>query len=182
MDVVANIVSLSLMMFSICFVLSVIAWIGFRTSWQITYSRIVSSQFSTICRELKRVGLSLKKLKKFASEWSEEKRAGFVYCMAQYTPEQLGFINETSKDERVPGRRRGYGKKGQRARRKQVFVRGHRLTGTGLLTLDGMVASTVLEGSMTGVDFIEFLHEYVVRRPVQHLVLSDLESESMTAK
>ena len=126
-------------------------------------NRFISVHYSTICRELKRAGYSLKKLRKIASEWSEEKHAEFVYRMAQYTREQLGFIDETSKDERVPGRRRGYAKKGERARRKQVFVRGHRLSGTGLLTLDGMVASTVVEGSMTGVDFIEFLHEYVVR-------------------
>lgn len=143
-------------------------------------NRFISAHFSTICRELKRVGFSLKKLKKIASERSEEKRAEFVYRMAQYTPEQLGFIDETSKDDRVPGRRRGYAKKGQRARRKQVFVRGHRLTGTGLLTVDGMVASTVLEGSMTGVNFIEFLHEYVVCS-VHHLVLFGVYNNQVMA-
>lgn len=143
-------------------------------------NRFISVHFSTICRELKRVGFSLKKLKRIASERSEEKRAEFVYRMAQYTPEQLGFIDETSKDDRVPGRRRGYAKKGQRARRKQVFVRGHRLTGTGLLTLDGMVASTVLEGSMTGVNFIEFLDEYVVRSlHPSHLLFRVYDSQVM---
>jgi len=83
--------------------------------------------------------------------------------MAEYTPEQLGFIDETSKDDCVPGRRRGRAKKGRRAKRKQVFVRGHRLSGTGLLSVNGMVASTVVEGSMTGRSFLEFLHDDVVR-------------------
>ena len=138
-------------------------WFQDELAGHLLKNRFISVHFSTICRELKCAGFSLKKLRKIASERSEEKRAEFVYRMAQYTPEQLGFIDETSKDDRVPGRRRGYARKGQRARRKQVFVRGHRLSGTGLLTLDGMVASTVVEGSMTGVNFIEFLHDYVVR-------------------
>lgn len=98
-----------------------------------------------------------------ASERSEEKHAAFVYRMAKYTVEQLGFIDETSKDDQFPGQCRGCVKKGHCAKRKQVFVRGHQLTGTGLLTVDGMVTSTVVEGSMTGESFIEFLHENVVR-------------------
>ena len=86
-------------------------------------NRLISVHFSTICHELKRAGYFLKKLKKIASEWSEEKCFAFVYHMAQYTSEQLGFIDKTSKDNRVPGRRRGYAKRGQQAQRKQVFVR-----------------------------------------------------------
>lgn len=83
--------------------------------------------------------------------------------MAEYTQDQLGFLDETSKDEKTPGRRRGRAKKGRRAKRRQVFVHGHRLSGTGLLTIDGMVTSTVVEGSMTTESFCEFLEENVVR-------------------
>ncbi|KAF8799508.1 hypothetical protein BYT27DRAFT_7030608, partial [Phlegmacium glaucopus] len=47
---------------------------------------------------------------------------------------------------------------------RQVFIRGHRLSGTGLLrlTVDGMVTSTVVEGSMTTNSFCEFLEENVL--------------------
>jgi transposase len=134
-------------------------------------NRFISVHFSTICRELEHAGFSLKKLKKIASERSEIKRSAFVYRMAEYTPEQLGFIDETSKDDRVPGRRRGRAKKGQRAKRKQVFVRGHRLTATGLMTVNGMVAYTVIEGSMTGESFLEFLHDNVVCTPEFEVLL-----------
>jgi len=75
-------------------------------------NRFILVNFSTICQELKHAGYSLKKIQKIASERSEEKCAAFVYRMAEYTPEQLGFIDETSKDDRVPGRRRGHAKKG----------------------------------------------------------------------
>jgi len=59
--------------------------------------------------------------------------------MAEYTQDQLGFLDETSKDEKTPGWHRGRAKKGRRAKRRQVFVHGHQLLGTGLLTIDGMV-------------------------------------------
>jgi transposase len=125
-------------------------------------NRFVSVHFATIHRELERAGYSVKKLKRIAAERSEEKRSAFVYRMGQYTPDQMGFPDETSKDEKTPGRRRGRAKKGKRAKRRQVFVRGHRLSGTGLLTIDGMVASTVVEGSMTTDSLREFLEEDVV--------------------
>ena len=41
-------------------------------------------------------------------------------------------------------------------------MRGRRITGTGFLTLDGMTACTVLEGSMKRRDFLEFLEHDVV--------------------
>jgi len=43
-----------------------------------------------------------------------------------------------------------------------VFVRGRRVSGEGLLTLDGIVASTVVEGSMTREKFLYFLEHTVV--------------------
>lgn len=125
-------------------------------------NRFISVHFSTILRELARAGYSIKKLKRIAAERNEDKRAEFVYHIAEYTQEQLGFIDETSKDEKTAGRRKGRAKKGRRAKRRQVFVRGHRLSGTGLLTIDGMVTSTVVQGSMTTESFCTFLVENVV--------------------
>ncbi|KAH7903186.1 hypothetical protein BJ138DRAFT_974953, partial [Hygrophoropsis aurantiaca] len=70
-------------------------------------NRFISVHYSTIYRELARSGISLKKLKKIATERNEDRRADFVRRMAQYDPEELGFIDETSKDERTLGRRNG---------------------------------------------------------------------------
>ena len=46
--------------------------------------------------------------------------------------------------------------------RKGVFVRGRRFSATGLLTIDGMVSNTVVEGSMTRDFFLEYLESTVV--------------------
>ena len=125
-------------------------------------NRFVSVHYVTIHRELERQGVSYKKLKRIAAERNEELRADLVQRMAQYQPEELGFIDESSKDEKTIGRRYGQSKKGTQASRKQVFVRGRQTSITGLLTMDGMVAGTVVEGSMTKVMFLEFLEFMVV--------------------
>lgn len=82
--------------------------------------------------------------------------------MAQYAPEQLGFLDEVSKDERTSFRAKGQSQKGTRAVQKGVFVRGQRFSATGLLTLDGMISNTVVEGSMTRELFLEYLEFTVV--------------------
>ena len=58
--------------------------------------------------------------------------------MAQYQPEQLGFLDEVSKDERTLARHYGQSAKGKRAVKKGVFVRGRRFSAEGLLTIDEM--------------------------------------------
>jgi hypothetical protein len=46
---------------------------------------------------------------------------------------------------------------------KQEFVRGTRLTATGLLTVDGMLANRVVEGSMKHPDYLDFIEHKVVQ-------------------
>lgn len=126
-------------------------------------NRFISIHFTTVHCELERAGMSTKKLRIIAQEQDEDLRANFTAEIAQYAAEQLVFLDETSKDERTTTRRRGRSRKGSRAQRRGVFVRGRRLTGTGALSLDGMIASTVVEGSMTRDLFLEFLEHSVVR-------------------
>ncbi|KAF5329840.1 hypothetical protein D9611_013423 [Ephemerocybe angulata] len=101
-------------------------------------NRFVAVHFTTIYRALERARVSRKKLKKIAAERDEEKRANFIRRMAQYTPEQLGFLDEVSKDERTGSRRFGRAGLGARAVKKGVFIRGRRFSAEGLLTIDGM--------------------------------------------
>ena len=73
----------------------------------------ISVHYTTIYRELERLNISRKKLKKIALERNEERRANFVARMAQYDPEELGFIDEMSKDACSIGRRYGRSRKGR---------------------------------------------------------------------
>lgn len=125
-------------------------------------NRLISASFSTVLRELCRAGISYKKIKKIASERNETLRSDFIRRMAQYQPEQLGFLDEMSKDERTTFRSHGWSAKGTRAVQKGVFVRGRRFSAEGLLTIDGMISNTVVEGSMTKARFLEYLEHSVV--------------------
>ena len=98
--------------------------------------------------------------------------------MAPYDPEQLGFLDEMSKDERTTGRHRGQSRKGTRAVQKGVFVRGRRFSAEGLLTVDGMVSNTVVKGSMTRAMFLTYLEHSIVH-PTAILLESDLHAHQL---
>jgi len=106
--------------------------------------------------------MSQKKLKHIVIEHNEEKCAAFVERMAQYLPEELRFLDETSKDAHTTRRTSGWLKKGKRAEKKQAFIRGRRTSTEALLTLDGIVAGTVVEGSMMKETFLHYLEFIVV--------------------
>ena len=106
--------------------------------------------------------ISLKKLRKIAKERDKDRRAEFVRWMSQYSPEEIRFIDETSKDERTAFRQNGCARKGMHAQQRGVFVWDHCLSAVGLLTLDGMAASNVIEGSFTAEKFVHFLEHDVV--------------------
>ena len=87
-------------------------------------NRFISVQYVTIHWELEHVRVSYKKLKRIAKERNEDLRADFVARMAQYAPEELGFLDETSKDDLTPSRHCGRSRKGKHVEKKQAFVQG----------------------------------------------------------
>ena len=129
-------------------------------------NRFISVHYPTIHRELVNAGMSHKRLQRIALERNEALRAAFIVRMAQFNPSELGFIDEVSKDDRTIGRRYGRSKRGTRARRSQPFVRGRRTSTVGLLTLDGFVSGTVVEGSLTKAALLRWLEFSVVRFPL----------------
>ena len=126
-----------------------------KTNW------FISVHYITIHYALERAGISCKKLKKVAAERNERLKADFIRHMAEYEPEELCFLDETLKDERTPTRMFGWAKKGRRAKCKAKFICGRHLSTEALLTLEGIVACTIVEGSMTKALFLEYL-EYNV--------------------
>ena len=125
-------------------------------------NRFISVHYTTIYNELIRIKVSHKRLQRIALERNEALRADFIARMAQYDPEELGFIDEVSKDERTVGRRYGRSKRGTRARKSQPFVRGRRTSTVGLLSVDGFVAGTSVEGSLTKASFLHWMELTVV--------------------
>jgi hypothetical protein len=99
----------------------------------------------------------------------------FIHKMSQYEPEELGFLDKTSKNNKTPSRSRGRSTQNCHVEMKQVFVQGCHLSATGLLTVDGVVASTVVDSSMTRAKYLEFLELQVVHAwspVIQHCNIS----------
>ncbi|KAJ7236982.1 hypothetical protein C8J57DRAFT_1439242 [Mycena rebaudengoi] len=110
-------------------------------------NRFISVHYTTIHRELERAGMSSKQLTVIAQERNEPSRNNFV--------EYLGFLDETSKNDKTPSRHRGHAKKGR------------------LLTIDGIMASMVVEGSLHRDEYLHFLEHQVVH--FYFLVIPELE-------
>lgn len=85
-------------------------------------NRFISVHFTTIFQALERAGVSRKKLHVIAKERNEILHADFVAHMAQYEPEQLGFLDETSKDEHTIRQRYGQSARGGRATKRGAFI------------------------------------------------------------
>ena len=125
-------------------------------------NRFISVHYTTIHRELLRAGISLKKLCKVASERNEDLRADFIRRMARYEPEELIFIDETSKDERTLVRRYGRAPRSKRASIMGLFVHGKRLSAVAAMSTDGVIAGKVVLGSFDRARYIEFIESFVV--------------------
>lgn len=72
----------------------------------------ISIHYITIHQELQRAGVSYKKLKHIALEHNEEARNAYIACISQYEPEEIGFLDETSKNDKTAARGYGHAKKG----------------------------------------------------------------------
>ncbi len=61
-------------------------------------NQFISIHYTTIHHELECLKVSQKKLKKIAIKHDELCQADFVSRMGMYSSEEIGFIDETSKD------------------------------------------------------------------------------------
>jgi transposase len=77
-------------------------------------------------------------------------------------PYQLMFIDESAKNDRIYARRYGWSRVGTRCVQRACFVRGKRYSILPVLTLDGIIAYDIIEGSVTSERFVRFLREFVV--------------------
>ena len=90
-------------------------------------------------------------------------RSAFMASIGtQYQREQLIFLDESAKDDRTISRGYGYSEVNTRAVKKVVFIRGKRYTLLPALSLDGIIAVNIIEGSCTKERFKEFVISQVV--------------------
>jgi transposase len=122
----------------------------------------ISVSISTLSKTLQNAGFTFKKLVKIARERKEEQVANFIHRIGQYSPEQLVFADESSKDEKTIQRSRGWSPKGQRSISVVPFLRGVRYTVLPFLTTQGVLSVKVVKGSMTRDELMVYLKEDIV--------------------
>ncbi|GES80747.1 homeodomain-like protein [Rhizophagus clarus] len=84
------------------------------------------------------------------------------HCGSQYRPDQLIFIDESSKDERTLNRSYGYSNRGCKFQHNVIFLRGKRYTILPALSFDGYIAVDIIEGSCNKERFKDFILSKVI--------------------
>jgi transposase len=112
---------------------------------------------------LRDLGITYKKLRKVAAERDDAYRAAWMHdVLTHYTAEQLVFLDESSKDGHTLFRQYGRAPIGETPQESMVQDRGIRYSILPALTLDGYIAIRVVEGSIDGAEFFDFVVNDVV--------------------
>jgi hypothetical protein len=118
---------------------------------------------SALHRNLQDLALTRKKLRRVAAERDEEFRSEWLdNILTNYIAEQLVFLDESSKDDRVLLRQYGWSTTGEDAVDSVPLDRGFRYSVLPALTIDGYMAVRVVEGSIDGSEFFDFVVQEVV--------------------
>ena len=131
---------------------------------QLLARRGIMVSIPTLTRTLRRLHFTHKDVSGKALERNDRDRAIYMNRIAELVtdPNQLMCGDEASKDERTSNRRKGWSQRGARCIQRKCFVRGKRFSLLPILTLDGIIAHDIIEGSVTSERFVEFLRELVV--------------------
>jgi hypothetical protein len=107
--------------------------------------------------------MQVTRVQKLAKEQSPIKRARFICCIAQYPPEYLVPVDETSKDDCTYMRLFAQSPRGTPAIAERAFVRGECYSLLIALALDeGVLAAKVVKGLFMHQLFYAFLRDVLV--------------------
>jgi transposase len=113
---------------------------------------------------LRELGLTHKILRKAAAERDDQARAEWlIHITSNYTARQMVVLDESSKDGQTILRKYGRALSGEDPFLELSFDRGIRYSILPALTLDGYIAVRVVEGSIDGAEFYDFVVNDMVR-------------------
>lgn len=112
---------------------------------------------STICRVMKRVGITRQRIKHVSLQRSEIRRAVFAAEMEMFDLPMLLWIDETGCDLRNALRKYGYGIRGLPPQDHCLVLRGKRHSAIGILSSDGLEDIFITDGTVDGDMFMHFV-------------------------
>lgn len=131
---------------------------------------------STICRVLERANLTHKAVHAVPGQQNDDTR----FCwLADFTetypdPDMFVCIDESAVNERTARRTHGYAPINIPCVQRELLVRGTRFSVLPAMTLDGIIALDIFEGSVNRERLLEFLRNELVRLAHTHPLISSL--------
>jgi transposase len=131
---------------------------------------------SALHNNLRELGLTRKLMRRAAAERDHELRTEWMYViLGTYTAEQMVVIDESSCDGRTLIRKYGRAASNSTPILTVSLDRGKRYSILPALTLDGYIVVRVVEGSIDGGEFLEFIVNDLVCHFFQNLDLKDTD-------
>ena len=112
---------------------------------------------STLCRTMKRLGFTRKKLKFVALQRSDVLRAEYQAEVSMYNSDMFLFVDETGCDRKNAARKFGYSLRGFPAKSFRFFSRGKRISTIGLMSTTTFLDCYTTEGTVDGDVFYRFV-------------------------
>ena len=112
---------------------------------------------STICRAIKRLGMTRQKMRHVAIQRCDVQRARYISEIMDFNPKTLIFIDETGSNRRNTIRKYGYSLRGMTPVSHKFTVYGKRLSAIGILTYRGIEDVYIAEGNVNSDMFLQFI-------------------------
>ena len=122
----------------------------------------VRSSPPSICRLLKRHGITRKHVQLAAKQRSADLRAQYRVRIGDFRRNQLVFLDETGCDRRDALRKMGYAVKGERATDTAIMVRGKRINVIAAISHDGVTAIECYKESIKTDNFLDFIRATLI--------------------
>jgi transposase len=129
---------------------------------ELAYARGVEVSIATLSQTLRRMAYSYKRVSRAALERNEDLRAIWIAEYGDIPREFFVWLDESSIDDSTNHRHNGWALTGLACVSREMFLRGHRYSILPALTVDGIVALDIVEGSINKDLFITFLKEQIV--------------------
>ena len=121
---------------------------------------------ATICRTIKRLGMTRQKMRLVARQRCDRQRAKYISEIMDFNPKTLVFIDETGSNRRNTIRRYGYGLQGMTPVSHKFTVYGKRLSAIGIISYRGVEDVYIAEGNVNSDVFITFVQRCLL--PILH--------------
>lgn len=112
---------------------------------------------STVCRLLKRYGITRKKMRHIAKQRCYSLRGMYISHISNFDKSMFVWLDETGTDKRDQLRKYGYAIRGITPTCHRSLSRGERINAIASMSIEGMITLELVTGSVNGDIFFDFL-------------------------